>query len=124
MTKPVGLYLKVDMDYCADPIWISENLGETWINDDLIQYQDKMSEELYKLFILYRDNWEDDLWSVTSDDLVSSIQRFNNIDAVSIIIAEQLQKEWPDCHIYAGFYVKDLLGHQPEYKVIKINENS
>lgn len=116
---PKGLYIKVDMDYCVDPLWISNDEGGHWVNDHLPQYQDCISTELYELLLKYQHYWECDLWQIDTDMIDKEITRISNSDVFSIYLAERLQKEWPECQIYAGF-IDNYNSDEPEYKVVKI----
>lgn len=115
MQVPVGLNFKVDMDYCADPIWISTD-GIHWVNDDLSQYKDVMSSELYDLMRIWQDQWERDLWRKDTDQIDAGIEFIENSNVFSVYLAERLKQEWPKCNIFAGFFHDN----HKSYKVIKI----
>lgn len=50
-------HIRVDMDFCADPIWESGD-GKSFVNGDIGDYVDLISESLFNELILYQDLWE------------------------------------------------------------------
>ena len=55
-------HIKIDMDYCADPLWVSVD-GIHFVNDSLSEYEDRLSKELLHGLSLYQDIWELSKWS-------------------------------------------------------------
>ena len=50
-------HIRVDMDFCADPIWESED-GKNFVNGDIEDFIDLISESLFNELVLYQDLWE------------------------------------------------------------------
>ncbi len=98
--------LKIDMDYCSDPIWVSED-GICFANGSLCEFEDLLSKPLLHGLELYRSMWGKSLWSKylafdedfawPGKDLVSDC-----IDELQIALAAKLKEELPHVKVLYG----------------------
>lgn len=98
-------HIKIDMDYCADPLWVSAD-GVHFVNDSLSEYEDKLSKELMHGLILYQEIWEKSNWSKFKSpseefkDVGYEESLCDLIKEMEIKLAVRLKTEMPDYHIY------------------------
>lgn len=106
-------HLKVDMDYCSDPIWVSnEEESPVFINGSLREFEGVLSKGLLHGLSVYQRLWESSQWPDyltptdmqvwPGDDLVD-----NCLDEMRILLAAKLKEELPDVRVYYSDY--DLL---------------
>lgn len=98
-------HIKIDMDYCADPLWVSAD-GVHFVNDSLSEYEDKLSKELMHGLILYQEIWEKSNWSKfkSPSDEFKDVGYEDSLEdlikEMEIKLAVRLKTEMPDHHIY------------------------
>lgn len=106
-------HLKVDMDYCADPIWVStEEESPVFANGSLSEFEGVLSKGLLHGLSVYQWLWEKSQWSDfltptdmkawTGDDLIDDC-----LEEMRILLAAKLKEELPDVRVYYSEY--DLL---------------
>ncbi|QOI66622.1 hypothetical protein [Erwinia phage FBB1] len=103
-------HLKVDMDYCADPIWVSEeplDASPAFMNTSLDEFD--LPKPLVHSFKLYQQLWENANWSDyigPSDDhkFPGSNLVYDLISEMEPILAAELKKVYPDSRVYFTRY--------------------
>lgn len=94
-------HIRVDMDYCSDPIWVSED-GKRFFNGDVEDLIDIVSENLISNLLLYQDLWDTIHWKLRKCDKKQK-GKFDIIDfqAWEKSLAERLSQELPgDYSVY------------------------
>lgn len=104
--------IKVDMDYCADPLWVSEDSENLcFANSSLSEFEEVLSKGLLHGLEVYRSLWEKSNWTKylsptkmevwPCDDITS-----NCLEEMRQALAERVKRELPDCRV---FYPEDDL---------------
>ncbi|HBT0444788.1 TPA: hypothetical protein MA058_003444 [Klebsiella pneumoniae] len=113
-------HIKIDMDYCADPLWVSVD-GIHFVNDSLSEYEDRLSKELLHGLSLYQDIWELSKWSKfkSPSDEFKDVGYEDSLEdlikEMEIHLAVRLKTEMPDYHIYyCKYYPERECAHQYE----------
>lgn len=103
--------LMVDMDYCADPIWVSEDQSAPYFaNGSLEEFEGILSKGLLHGLKVYQSAWEAAMWSKymspSADD-----QRFPGMDLVFdmlfelvVPLAAELKEQLPQCRVFYRTY--------------------
>lgn len=104
--------IKVDMDYCADPIWVSVD-GIRFANVSVSEFEGKLSRGLLHGLEVYRSLWEKSMWTDhlsptdysawPGDDLVDDC-----LAELQVKLAAQLKEELPDVQVF--YSVLDSFG--------------
>lgn len=56
--------VRIDKDYCSDPVWVLEEGEQFYINGHLPDLEDILSDDLMKDLESYSELWEDYSWGV------------------------------------------------------------
>lgn len=115
--------IKVDMDYCADPIWLSDD-GEVFANGSLSEFDKVLSKNLLHGLEVYRSLWEKAHWSEYMSPTMSFTWDGEDLvhDCLKKMqreLAAQLKKELPDMRVFYtqrdshGKYILVEVGETP-----------
>lgn len=112
-------HIKVDMDYCAYPLWCSED-GVAFANDSLSEYKGKISVELMQALILYQNLWENYNWDYTGnynhnigyEDSVAEL-----LEEMQIKLAVRLKEELPELRVHYSVYHEQAC----HYETVEVN---
>lgn len=103
-------HLKVDMDYCADPIWVSNDpldSSPAFCNGSLEEFD--LPASLMHSFKLYQQLWENANWSShigpsDSHNFPACELVYDLISEMEPILAAELKKVYPDSRVYFSLY--------------------
>ncbi|ATS93560.1 hypothetical protein P1A145kb_p160 [Pectobacterium phage DU_PP_I] len=98
-------HIMIDMDYCADPLWVSED-GCCFANGDLCEFEKVLPAGTMHSLAMYQDLWEKTHWtkylgpsgeyrSYPGEDLA-----YGFIREMPPVIAAAVKESLPDHHIY------------------------
>lgn len=106
--------IKVDMDYCADPLWVSED-GESFLNGSLSEFEGVLSGGLFFGLKMYQQLWENYHTSLSwvGEDIIGDA-----LEEVQIQLAVRLKEELPDVRVFYSRY--DLLD---KWILVEISNN-
>lgn len=104
-------FIKIDMDYAADPLWESED-GEVYCNANIQDFFPVLSRPLLHGLEVYRKLWETSHWSyllspTTMESWPGEDAVADCLDKMQKDLAQQLKKELPGCRVFYPEY--DLL---------------
>lgn len=93
--------IRVDMDYCADPLWGSADKKSGFCNLCLEDFEKVLSKDLMHSLVYYRRSWEtlhSSKYLTVFEDHESSFLKGLHINLIKaqIEIAKQLKREMPD----------------------------
>lgn len=103
--------IMVDMDHCADPLWVSEDATAPYFaNGDLSEFEGVLSKGLLHGLKLYQTAWEAAMWSkYMSPD--AEDHRFPGMDLVFdmlfelvVPLAAELKEQLPECRVFYRKY--------------------
>ena len=87
--------VRVDKDYCSDPVWICEDGEEYFTNGDLDDFNGKLSYALISMLKAYSDAWEKVYWR--NDLSAKDLSDFSIIfEDLSSYLAKQCKKQLPE----------------------------
>lgn len=100
--------IKVDMDYCAEPLWVSEDGGNSpcFANGSLQEFDTVLSKGLLHGLLIYRRCWEISNWSrymsPTQDncDYPGDTLTTDYLYEMQRTLAAKLKEELPDVRVY------------------------
>lgn len=107
--------IKIDMDYCADPVWVSED-GKSFANGSLSEFEDVLSQGLLFGLKVYQQLWENyhTVLSWTGEDLIGEV-----LEEMQIQLAVRLKDELPNVRVFYSRY--DLLDR---WVLVEISNNN
>lgn len=113
--------IKIDMDYCADPIWVSED-GVRFPNGCISEFEGILSKALLHSLEVYRCLWEKAHWtehlSPTDMELwPGSGLIFDCLGELQLELAAKLKEELPDVRVYIGVYSENS---DPRWQLLEI----
>lgn len=106
--------IRVDMDYCADPLWGSASRDGGFCNLCLEDFKSVLSKELMHSLLYYKRSWE----SLHSSQYIDMLEDYEspfldglhaNLLKVQIEISKQLKREMPDKIVYF-FCINEITG--------------
>lgn len=103
-------HLKVDMDYCADPIWVSEeplDVSPAFMNTSLEEFD--LPKPLMHSLKLYQSLWENANWSgyigpSDNHDFPCSESVYELLTEMEVTLAVELKKVYPESRVYFTRY--------------------
>lgn len=103
--------LLVDMDYCADPIWVSEDPAAPYFaNGSLEGFEGILTDGLLHGLQVYQRTWEAAMWSKYMGPDAED-HRFPSMDLVFdmlfemvIPLAAELKAQLPECRVFYRRY--------------------
>lgn len=108
--------IRVDMDYCSDPLWGSADKKSGFCNLSLEDFEKVLSKELMHSLAYYQHSWEmlhsSKYLSVFEDHESSFLKGLHvNLLKAQIEITKQLKREMPD-KVICFAVMNDLSGYQ------------
>lgn len=103
--------LMIDMDYCADPIWVSNDPdNEGFANGCISEFENVLSKGLLQSLEVYRSLWEKAHWteyvSPTEEELsypcIDLV--FDLLSDMVPVLANALKDEIPSCRVFYRNY--------------------
>lgn len=100
--------LMVDMDYCADPIWVSDDPTGNggFANGSLSEFEDILPKGLLHALTVYQRTWEIAMWSKyisPSDDDTSfpaDVLVYDMLHEMVPELAANLKEVLPECRVF------------------------
>lgn len=77
--------VRIDKDYCSDPVWVMEEGESFYANGYLPDFKDILSEELMKDLESYSELWESYFWKLSQDDTYKSEAEEVGIEAFDFL---------------------------------------
>lgn len=101
-------FLRIDMDYCSDPLWGKINPESSYINLGLDDYKQYLSKNTLSVLKWYTYLWEWYNWGGLSDEDAPSCyieyDLSNAISDIQIVAAKLVKNDLPDYNVCYNIY--------------------
>lgn len=103
--------LMVDMDYCSDPIWVSEDAAAPYFaNGSLEEFEGILTDGLLHGLQVYQRTWEAAMWGKyitpsTEDSRFPGMDLvFDMLFELVVQLAAELKLQLPECRVFYRKY--------------------
>lgn len=119
-------FIRIDMDYCADPLWGAQSADSGFVNLSLEEFKPLLSKDLMHLLSYYQHSWE----YFNSSKYMSISEEFEdkkllksltmNLLKLQVEAAKKFKQEMVNTRVYFCFYDND---NHLIYKEIVLDNN-